>query len=241
MVYKYFVLLSLFFWLTAGCAGGETIDNMEDKVHAESTHSTESVSWTSGTIQLPEPVLAGSVSLEQTLSERRSVRDFSEKQLTWEEMGQLFWAAQGITDPAGLRTAPSAGARYPLEMYVVTSAGVYHYQPAGHKVTLHLSGDLRKSLHAVSLNQDSIIKAPAVFLIAGVYQRTEARYGQERAPRYVHMEVGHAGQNLLLQAVALDLGAVIIGAFYDDQVKEALALPEDHQPLYLIPVGHPQD
>jgi SagB-type dehydrogenase family enzyme len=241
MVYKYLVLLSLVFLLAAGCAVLETRENMEINQQAASNRSMEPVSQTSETIQLPEPVTSGTVSLEEALERRRSVRDFRDINLSWGEIGQLLWAAQGITDPAGLRTAPSAGARYPLEMYVLTSEGVYHYQPAGHRVTLHLSGDYRKPLHAVSIQQDSILKAPAVFIIAGVYERTEARYGQERAPRYVHMEVGHAGQNLLLQAVALELGAVIIGAFYDDQVKEALSLPEDHEPLYLIPVGHPKD
>jgi SagB-type dehydrogenase family enzyme len=98
-----------------------------------------------------------------------------------------------------------------------------------------------RELHSASLQQDAIIKAPTIFVLSAVYERTQARYGEERTPRYVHMEVGHAGQNLLLQAVALELGAVIIGTFYDDQVKEALSLPEDHEPLYLIPVGHPKD
>jgi hypothetical protein len=175
---KYLFLLPLVVFLTSSCALREKKETMDNNLHTSSTRSVEPVSEGSETIQLPEPVLTGTVSLEQTLDKRRSVRDFSDKQLTWEEIGQLLWAAQGITDPAGLRTAPSAGTRYPLEMYIITREGIFHYLPAGHKVTLHLSGDFRKSLHSVSLQQDSILKAPAVFLIAGIFERNEARYGQ---------------------------------------------------------------
>jgi SagB-type dehydrogenase family enzyme len=107
-------------------------------------------------------------------------------------------------------------------------------------MSLHKSGDLRPALHATALQQDPVLKAPVVFVIAAVYERTQKKYGEERSPRYVHLEAGHAAQNLLLQAVALNLGSVPIGAFIDEQVKEALSLPDDHQPLYLIPVGHPR-
>lgn len=174
------------------------------------------------------------------LAQRRSVREFSDQQLTLEELGQLLWAAQGITHPAGYRTAPSAGALYPLEVYVITGEGIYHYEPEGHLLFLHKRGDFRPSLHRAALQQSPVLRALAVFLIAAVYDRTEAKYGKERSPRYVHLEAGHAAENLLLQAVALDLGAVPIGAFIDDEVQEVLSLPEDHQPLYLIPVGHPR-
>jgi len=167
------------------------------------------------------------------------VREFSSTPLTLEETSQLLWAAQGLTHPAGYRTAPSAGALYPLEVYVVLPEGVYHYDPDGHRLDLHLSGDACPALYAAALRQDPIMDAPAVFVIAAVYERTAVKYGKERSPRYVHLEAGHAAQNLLLQAVALDLGAVPIGAFYDDEVKKVLALPQDQQPLYLIPVGHP--
>jgi SagB-type dehydrogenase family enzyme len=193
-----------------------------------------------GTVNLPAPALQGRISLEETLAQRRSVRQFADRSLTPAELGQLLWAAQGVTHPAGLRTAPSAGARYPLETYVVLPEGVYHYQPQEHRLRLHLAGDQRAALHAVTLRQDAVFQAPAVLVIAAVYGRTAERYGAERTPRYVHMEVGHAAQNVLLQAVALGLGAVPIGAFYDGDVQRVLALPDDQAPLYLIPVGASQ-
>jgi len=188
---------------------------------------------------LPTPRLKGEMSLEETLTRRRSVRSFSEQELTLEEISQLFWAAQGITADWCGRTAPSAGALYPLEVYVATPDGFYHYVPQGHKVIIESQDDLRLKLWEAGLKQDWILEAPAVFVIAAVYQRTVVRYGA-RAERYVKLEAGHACQNILLQAVALGLGAVPIGAFYDDQVKAFLSLPPDHEPLYLIPVGHPR-
>jgi SagB-type dehydrogenase family enzyme len=191
-------------------------------------------------IQLPTPRSKGTLTLEEALSQRRSVRAFSEAPLTRDELGQLLWAAQGITDPAGYRSAPSAGALYPLEVYVSTQEGAYHYVPSKHRLDLHLPGDLRPALHAAALRQDAVLDAPAVFIIAAVYERTEKKYGKERTPRYVHLEAGHAAQNLLLQATALELGAVPVGAFSDGDVKKALSLPDDQQPLYLIPVGHPE-
>jgi SagB-type dehydrogenase family enzyme len=168
------------------------------------------------------------------------VREFTEDPLNLGELGQLLWAAQGTTHPDGYRTAPSAGALYPLEVYAVIQEGVYHYDPQGHRLSLHRQGDARSALHAAALQQEPVLEAPVVFVIATVYERTGKKYGVERGPRYVHLEAGHAAQNLLLQAVALGLGAVPVGAFYDDKVKAILALPADQQPLYLIPVGHPK-
>jgi SagB-type dehydrogenase family enzyme len=188
---------------------------------------------------LPEPRLEGELSLEETLARRRSVRSFTEEKLTLEEISQLLWAAQGLTAAWGGRTAPSAGALYPLEVYVATANGLYHYVPQGHKVIIESQDDLRLKLWEAGLKQDAIRDASVVFVITAVYERTAQKYGG-RAERYVKLEAGHACQNLLLQAVALDLGAVPIGAFYDDQVQAALSLPPDHEPLYLIPVGHPQ-
>jgi len=192
-----------------------------------------------GEVALPEPRLEGELSLEETLAQRRSVRSFTAEQLTLEEISQLLWAAQGLTTSWGGRTAPSAGALYPLEVYVATADGLYHYAPQGHRAIVVSQADLRLKLWEVALEQDAIRDAPAVFVITAVYERTAKKYG-ERAERYVKLEAGHACQNILLQAVALDLGAVPIGAFYDDQVQAALSLPPDHEPLYLIPVGHPQ-
>lgn len=192
-------------------------------------------------IALPRPSVKGRMSLEETLARRRSVREFASKALTLEELAQLLWATQGITEPArGLRTAPSAGVLYPLELYVATPDGFYFYQPGPHRLSRRTDRDLRRELWQVALRQDAVREAPAVFVIAAVYERTARGYGQARSPRYVHLEAGHAAQNLLLQAVALGLGAVPMGAFDDAGVQKVLSLGHAQQPLYLIPVGHPR-
>ncbi len=191
-------------------------------------------------MQLPAPEQKGKMSLEEALARRRSVREFTTKALTERELSQLLWAAQGITHPEGLRTAPSAGALYPLEIYVATASGFYHYEPRPHRLIQLSERDLRAAVRRAALDQEAITQAPAVFVIAAVYERTSRKYGAARTSRYVHMEAGHAAQNLLLETVALGLGGVTIGAFKDDVVQNALALPADHRPLYLIPVGHPR-
>ena len=191
-------------------------------------------------INLPTPREQGDVSLEQAIVRRRSARAFTDEGLTPEQLSQLLWSAQGITDPRGFRTAPSAGALYPLEVYVINAQGFYHYRPQEHALALVIAGDLREAVWEAGLKQDALRDAPVVFLICAVYERTEIKYGQ-RATQYVHIEVGHAAQNLLLQAVALGLGGVPIGAFYDDQLRAALSLPDDHEPLYLLAVGHPSE
>jgi SagB-type dehydrogenase family enzyme len=188
---------------------------------------------------LPDPRLRGRQSLEEILASRRSARDLTDETLTNSDISQLLWATLGVTDSAGLRTAPSAGALYPLELYVVQSSGVYHFEPARHELTRRHDKDLRQALHKAALGQDALIDGPAVFVITAVYARTKVKYGA-RAERYVHMEAGHAAQNLLLQTAALNLGGVPIGAFNDDSVCEILGLPENESPLYLIPIGHPR-
>lgn len=192
------------------------------------------------TVKLPPAKRAGRVSLEEAIARRRSVRDFAETTLSDTELSQLLWAAQGITQNSlGLRTAPSAGALYPLEVFLSTQAGVFGYEPETHQLHQFISTDVRDALFKAALRQESILDAPAVFAIVGVYERTGKKYNPTRAKRYVHIEAGHAAQNLLLQAVAMDLAAAPIGAFEDDEVKRVLALPRTHQPLYLVPVGHP--
>jgi SagB-type dehydrogenase family enzyme len=190
------------------------------------------------TIELPMPAIAGSSFLEETIAARRSIRDYSARALGPEELSQLLWAAQGVTSGAGKRAAPSAGALYPLEMYVATSEGVFHYRPDGHVLLQVDDRDRRDALAEAALDQDAVAEGAAVFAITAVYSRTEQKYGS-RAVRYATLEAGHAAQNLLLQATALGLGAVPIGAFADDEVKAVLGLPDDHAPLYLIPVGEP--
>jgi SagB-type dehydrogenase family enzyme len=189
-------------------------------------------------IRLPQPRTEGPSSLEEALSERRSIRAYADRPLSLEDIAQLFWAAQGVTRSWGGRTAPSAGALYPLEIYAATAEGVYHYLPAGHRAEVALQEDIREELWAAGLEQESLRQAPAIFVITAVYERTARKYGT-RAERYVKIEAGHAAQNLLLQAVALDLAAVPIGAFYDEDVAAALHLTAEEEPLYLIPVGHP--
>jgi len=196
-------------------------------------------------IRLPAPQRDGKVSLERCLATRRSVRAFRDAPLGLAEVSQLLWAAQGITGGDRLRTAPSAGALYPLEVYLVAGrvegleAGIYKYRPERHALVRRRSGDHRRSLAGAALGQESLAEAPVTVLLAGVVARTAKRYG-DRAERYMHMEAGHAGQNICLQAVALGLGSVPIGAFRDGQLKRAAALEDEEAPLYLFPVGRPR-
>ena len=187
-------------------------------------------------IELPLPATRRGT-LERAIADRRSVREFLDEPLTDRQLSQLLWAVQGITARDGSRSAPSAGALFPLEVYVATASGLHHYDPARHALTVVSTGDPRPALCRASLNQAAIREAPAVFVIAAVYGRTAEKYGESRARRYVDMEIGHAAQNLLLQAVALGLGGVPIAAFHEDRVSRALSLPEEREPRYLIPVG----
>jgi len=193
-------------------------------------------------IKLPEPRYNSDVSVEEALLKRRSVRDYTGEPLKLWEVGQLLWAAQGITADWGGRTAPSAGATYPLETYLVVGdveglgKGVYKYNPHQHELRRVLDGDKRAELAAAALGQGWVREGAVDIVFTAVYERTTGRYG-ERGIMYVHMEVGHAAQNVYLQAEALNLGTVVIGAFYDDQVKRVLNLPDDEHPLYIMPVG----
>lgn len=193
-------------------------------------------------IRLPEPVVSGTTSVEEALQKRRSVRSYASGPLTLAEVSQLLWAAQGITRGEGLRTAPSAGALYPLEVYLVAGdvtdlpAGVYKYIPQRHELERVIAGDRRNDLCTAALNQSSVRNAPAVVVFSAVYERTSWKYGA-RTERYVHMEVGHASQNVFLQAVPLRLGTVVIGAFDDKYVKRVLRMPAHEEPLYIMPIG----
>ena len=192
-------------------------------------------------IKLPEPRYDSPVSVEQALLKRRSVRDYLNKPLTLAEISQLLWAAQGVTDASGLRTAPSAGALYPLEVYVVGNvsklpAGIYKYKPYGHELEMVGEGDKRAQICRAALGQPCVKKGAIVIVFSAVYERVSRKYGK-RAIRYVHMEVGHAAQNIYLQAAALNLATVVIGAFRDDEVKMIMNLPDEEQPLYIMPVG----
>jgi len=189
-------------------------------------------------IRLPKPKERGSVSIEEALNQRRSVRDYQKASLTVGEVSQLLWSASGKN--LFRRTAPSAGATYPLEIYLVVGevedleSGVYHYSIPRHSLEKIKGEDVRRALCRAALEQRMIERAPISIIIAADYHRTTGHYGQ-RGVRYVHMEGGHVGQNVSLQAVALNMGTVMIGAFEDQRVQEVLEIEED--PLYIIPVG----
>jgi SagB-type dehydrogenase family enzyme len=193
-------------------------------------------------IKLPEPIYQSETSVEEAIKSRRSVRAYKEGPLSLQQLSQMLWAAQGITSGGGYRTAPSAGALYPLEVYVVVgdvsdlSAGVYKYHPQRHGITQEVKGDKRRALAQASVMQSWMAKAPAMLVITGIYQRTTVKYGA-RGKRYVHMEVGHAAQNIYLQAVSLNLGTVMVGAFVDTVVKTILTLKKAEEPLAILPVG----
>jgi len=193
------------------------------------------------TVKLPPPNTIGKMSVEEAISSRRSHRDFSERALTIQEISQLLWCCQGITDTVrGLRAAPSAGATYPFETYIIVGnvkdipPGLYRYIIKSHSLEQVRAGDLRKDLMTACLGQDFIGEAPATIVLAYILERTSRRYG-ERANRYIAMEAGHIGENLHLQCEAIGLGTVMVGAFKDSEVKKVLSINEE--PLYIMPIG----
>lgn len=227
--------------LVVGCGGGE------EEVPATPAPNPSPASEETPTISLPDPRLKGEMTLEEAILKRRSRRDFRDSPLTLAEVSQILWAAQGITDETGLRAAPSAGALYPLELYLVVGErgvegleeGVYHYLPQSHSLESTLEGDVRQTLARLSVEQMFIAEAPLSLLITAEYERTTRKYG-DRGVRYVHMEAGHVAQNVYLQAEALVLGTVTVGAFQDEEIAQALALPSSYRPLYVMPIGRPE-
>lgn len=199
-------------------------------------------------LMLPPPRLKGTMSVEEAVHRRRSKRDYSDEPITIEELSQLMYSAQGISEPLNrFRTAPSAGGTYPLEIYVVVKeggckglgAGTYRYDPLQHALERSSEADIHEELTAASLDQRWVRDAAINIVVAAVYERTTGYYG-ERGVRYVHMEVGHVGQNIYLQAESLGLGTVVIGAFHDDRIQKMLNLAENFKPLYVVPVGRPR-
>jgi SagB-type dehydrogenase family enzyme len=192
-------------------------------------------------IALPPPAASGGMSLEQALRARRSQREFARRPLPLVELGQLAWAAQGVTEPeGGLRAAPSAGALYPLELYFLVPDGVLHYLVAEHAFERKGNRDQRQALSDAALSQPSIRQAPCDVVIASVTDRTRKKYG-DRAPLYAALEAGHVGQNLLLQATARGLAGVPIGAFDGSAVSRLLGLAPGEEPLYIIALGYPPE
>jgi SagB-type dehydrogenase family enzyme len=192
------------------------------------------------TMKLPEPKLESQTSVEQALLKRRSVREYKEDSLSLEQISCLLWAAQGITADWGGRTSPSAGALYPLEIYLVVGKvkglkpGLYQYEPGKHSIVQTRDGDLRGKLTEASLDQDEILKAPVSIVITAISARTMQKY-EQRGIRYVHMETGAAGENIYLQAESLGLGTVFIGAFEDEDVKKVIGIEEE--PMGIMPIG----
>ena len=205
------------------------------------------------TYTLPAPKTDGDMSVEQAMQNRRSVRRFEDKALSKEQLSQLLWAAYGITQPitdnparrGGLRTTPSAGALYPLEIYVVVGkadgieTGVYKYDSQTNTIAQTIDRDIREELMAISANQAMIGAAPVTILYCAVFDRMRERYG-DRSERYAYIEVGHSAQNVYLQAESLGLGTCASGAFTDSEVSKLLNLPRDESPLYMMPTGYPQ-
>ncbi len=192
-------------------------------------------------IKLPQPNKRGNISLEEAILKRRSVRSLSDKELSLEQISQLLWSCQGITDDSKrFRSAPSAGATFPLEVYVVKSDGLFQYVPKIHGIKRLKDKDLRPLLSEACYNQGFVKDAASDIVICADFNRTTSHYGT-RGRNYVYIEVGHAAQNLHLQAVAEGLGSVAVGAFSDDKIKKLLDLPEDIVPIYVIPVGYIQD
>lgn len=196
-------------------------------------------------INLPQPELKGKMSLEEVIFKRRSRREYTKESLTLEQVSQILWSGQGITDEkTGFRSSPSAGALYPLDIYLVVGekgvkdleAGVYHFTSKEHKVEKLKSGDLREALMKASAGQSFIAQAPVVLVITGEYERTTVKYG-ERGKQYVHQEAGHTAQNIYLQIEGLGLGTVTIGAFDEEEIIKILGLPQTYRPLYVMPVG----
>jgi len=185
---------------------------------------------------LPKPNVAGAVSLEEAIERRRSVRAFGPGPLPVGTIGQLLWAGQGVTGAEGKRAAPSAGALYALELYAVTGAEVMHYVPHGHRAETRATPDLRPQLKALALGQESVGAAPVVIVVAAEPGRLSQRYGP-RANAYSDLEVGHATQNMLLQAVVLGLAAVPVAALDGTRAARTLALPPGQTVVYLVPVG----
>lgn len=197
-------------------------------------------------MNLPKPKLNGDVSVEQAIKHRRTIRSYLSKPLSLEQLTQLFWAAQGITEDRGFkRSAPSGGALYPMDIYAVMgdnavdglTAGIYRYDPHKHAAVLITEGDVRQDLARTALSQMWMANAPLNLVITSEYRRITRKYGT-RGERYAMIEAGHIGQNIFLQAEALGLRAGIVGAFHDNDVIRVMKIPRSHEPLLILPIGY---
>lgn len=196
-------------------------------------------------ILLPQPKLKGNVSVEEAIKNRRCIRRFRNIELSEEQISQILWAAYGITDNGiYLKAVPSAGALYPCDIFAVVGEvknikpGVYQYFPQEHGLEKILDGDRRTYLAKAALGQNFIAEASLNIVITAEYNRIKIKYGN-RGVRYTHIEVGHIGENIFLQAISLGLATVAVGAFYDIKIQEVLNLPKIYEPLYIMPIGYP--
>jgi len=196
---------------------------------------------------LPTPNLVGGMSVEEAIAKRRSVREYAANPITLAELSQLLWAAQGVTDARKRRRAsPSAGALYPLELYVVVRergvadlpAGIYRYSPEDEMIATVKDGDRSGELRAAALDQEAVGLAAVNIVTTAVMQRTRSKYG-ERAIQYVYQESGHAAENVFLQAVSLGLGAVVVGAFSEEEIRSVIGARPEERPIYIQSVGLP--
>lgn len=228
----------------------ENISDSENRVTADINNTITSELSSQGeismqnNIKLPEPKLTGNTPVEEAMLKRSSVRDFLKKPLSPDDVSQLLWSAQGITDKQkGRRTAPSAGALYPLEIYITAGnitgleQGIYKYKPLANELIKIAEGDFRPELSKYSAQPSAIQTAPVTLVFSAVYNRTSVKYSS-RAERYVHIETGHASQNVCLQVISLGLSTVTIGAFQDEQVKKTMQMQGNEEPLYIMPVGY---
>jgi SagB-type dehydrogenase family enzyme len=194
-------------------------------------------------VKLPRLEASGRSRIEELIAKRRSVRRYKDRKLSESVISRLLWAAQGISSEDGLRTSPSAGALYPLEIHVVTGgggeleSGVYRYVPEDNTLIREIEGDMREKLSKAALSQPMIRNAPVSFVISAVYARITGKYGN-RGFRYTYMEAGHAAQNIYLLGVELGIGICTVGAFEDEEVKNVLKLPANEEPLYILPLGY---
>jgi len=196
----------------------------------------------SGPVSLPKAKTRGAVSVETALSQRRSFRNPTATPLSLAEVGQLCWAAQGVTDEKGHRTAPSAHAAYPLQIYVLAGgvrdlpAGLYRYLPGSHALELVRPGDGRADFVRRGVGQAWVEKAPVVFVITGTIAKMSGM--GDRGPQFMAIEAGLAAQGFFLQAQALELGSTFVGGFRPAEAREALQLPAGEEVLGVLPVGH---
>lgn len=194
-------------------------------------------------IRLPVLEASDRSQIEELIAKRRSVRRYKDEKLSESVISRLLWAAQGISSDSGLRTSPSAGALYPLEIHLVTGgsgeleSGVYRYVPEDHTLVREIPGDMREKLSKAALSQPMIRNAPVSIVISAIYARITSRYGN-RGLRYAHMEAGHAAQNVYLLGVELGVGTCAIGAFEDEEIRNVLKMPANQEPLYILPLGY---